>query len=469
MSIPKIENLLIIEDNLGDAFLLKEYLIDILGNITIKTAITFTEARDILINEQNFDAIFLDLSLPDNSGKELVNDIMAFVNFIPVIVLTGYADEKFGVETLSLGVSDYLIKDDLSIAQLRKSITYSIERKRIERKLIHSNERYEILAKATSDTIWDWNIAKKRVVSNQGIQRVFGYGENEVQNTEAWWRDKVHPDDYGNLIKTLTTNFKNRIPVFQLEYRFRCANGTYKYVLDRGYLLLDINNKPVRMIGAMQDITKKKAEEAKLRLLESVISNATDAILVADAHVGINGDNEIIYANEAFIKMTGYAMNEVIGANPKKFLGSELDDEELHKLDDSLRNWQSCNLVLSNFKKDGRKYWANISVSPVSDAKGGFTHWIYIQCDVSDRKSYLQSIEEQNKRLREIAWMQSHVVRAPLARILGLANLLLELGMVSEVDSVSLIENISSSAVELDKIIRQIVEKTENVQNQIEE
>ena len=105
----------------------------------------------------------------------------------------------------------------------------------------------------------------------------------------------------------------------------------------------------------------------------------------------------------------------------------------------------------------------------MSDAKGGFTHWIYIQSDVSDRKSYLQSIEEQNKRLREIAWMQSHVVRAPLARILGLANLLLELGMVSEVDSVSLIENISSSAVELDKIIRQIVEKTENVQNQIEE
>ncbi len=469
MSTPKIENLLIIEDNLGDAILLKEYLKEIFVGVSVMTAQTFAEASEILSTEKLFDAIFLDLSLPDNSGKDLVNDVIALAWFIPVIVLTGYSDEKFGIETLSLGVSDYLVKDDLTLSQLSKSLTYSIERKRIERKLVHSNERYEILAKATSDTIWDWNIGKKKIVSNQGITRVFGYKEDEVQEVESWWREKIHPDDYRNLIKTLTSNFKKGIPIFQLEYRFKCADGKYKYVLDRGYLILDAKNKPARMIGAMQDITLKKEEEEKLRLLESVISNATDAIIIADADEFVNGGNEIIYVNEAFIKMTGYARSEVLGAGPKDFLGSELDEEELQKLDESLKSWQSCNLVLSNIKKDGKKYWANVSVTPVSDAKGGFTHWIFIQRDVSDRRSYLQSIEEQNKRLKEIAWMQSHIVRAPLARIMGLASLLTEQNIVSEIENVSIIDNISSSAVELDKIIRQIVEKTENVHNQTTE
>ena len=465
MATPKIENLLIIEDNLGDAILLEEYLGEITSGTKIERASTFAEAKQYLTSEMSFDAMFLDLSLPDNSGKELVNDIIELAQLTPVIVLTGYADEKFGIETLSLGVSDYLIKDDLTLTQLSKSLTYSIERKRIEKKLIHSNERYEILAKATSDTIWDWNIGKKTIVSNQGITRVFGYKEEEVQAAEQWWRKKIHPDDYGNLIKTLTSNFKKGIPIFQLEYRFRCANGSYRYVLDRGYLMLDTNNKPVRMIGAMQDITLKKEEEEKLRLLESVITNATDAILIADAS---KGNNAIIYVNDAFIKMTGYPIEEVIGANPQDFLGSELDTEEMQKLEESLNTWKSCNLVLGNNKKDGKKYWANVSVTPVSDAKGGFTHWIYIQRDVSDRRSYLQSIEEQNKRLKEIAWMQSHIVRAPLARIMGLASLLSE-QEANEMDSLPLVESISSSAVELDKIIRQIVEKTENVQNQTAE
>ncbi len=466
MATPRIENLLIIEDNLGDAILLEEYLSEITTGTTIERASTFAEAKRFLTSGVSFDAMFLDLSLPDNSGKNLVNDIIQLAQLTPVIVLTGYSDEKFGIETLSLGVSDYLIKDNLTLSQLSKSLTYSIERKRIEKKLIHSNERYEILAKATSDTIWDWNIGKKKIVSNQGITRVFGYKEEEVLDSEMWWREKIHPDDYGHLTKTLAANFKKGIPIFQLEYRFRCADGSYKYVLDRGYMILDANNKPVRMIGAMQDITLKKEEEEKMRLLESVITNATDAILIADT---AGGDNTIIYVNEAFIKMTGYPSEELIGANPQAFLGSELDDEEMQKLEESLNTWQSCNLVLVNKKKDGKKYWANVSVTPVSDAKGGFTHWIYIQRDVSDRKSYLQSIEEQNKRLKEIAWMQSHIVRAPLARIMGLASLLSEQGNTSEMDNLPLIESISSSAVELDKIIRQIVQKTENVQNQTAE
>ena len=455
-------NILIIEDNPGDAILLNEYLSETKNDISVLGASTFAEAKRYLSNT-SFDAIFLDLSLPDHSGKELVTDIIELAQQTPVIVLTGYSDEKFGIETLSLGVSDYLLKDELTLSQLTKSLTYSIERKRIERNLIQSNERYEILAKATSDTIWDWNIAKKTIVANQGIIRVFGYKEEEIIGTEEWWHEKIHPDDYDRLVKTLFTNFIKRIPVFQIEYRFRCADGSYKYVLDRGYLLFDSNKKPARMIGAMQDITSKKEEEERLRLLQTVITNATEAILITDANSHKIENHKIIYANEAFMKMTEYSKNEILGSSPFSFLQSEYNTDEMKKLDESLETFQNCDLVLLNKKKNGTEYWANVSVAPVSDGKDGFTHWIYIQRDVSDRRLYLQSIEEQNKKLKEIAWIQSHAVRAPLARIMGLVSLLMEEHEGLELDTDQILENISSSSKELDELIRNIVEKTENV------
>ena len=459
--------LLIIEDNLGDAYLLKEYLEEVSPDSEIVLVETFAKAKEQLLLPNIFDTIFLDLSLPDNSGEPLVKEVVELAKLTPVIVLTGYSDQTFGIKTLSLGVSDYLLKDELTAPQLTKSINYSIERKRIEQKLKKSNERYEILAQATSDTIWDWDILTGTFYSNQGITRVFGYKEEEVENTDTWWHSKIHPDDYQHVASCLATNFEDAISLFQLEYRFRCADGSYKYILDRAYLILDADKRPIRMIGAMQDITAKKEEEAKLRLLESVITNATDAILITEVANAPDADLKIVFANEAFTKMTGYSREEVIGKTPFILIGPDSDTTELTKLNEAQANWETCNIVLNSYKKNGDTFWGSISVAPVANNTGGFTHWIYIQRDVTDRRIHLQSIEEQNTRLKEIAWTQSHLVRAPLARIMGLVSLLKSEETGEELTKDVLIDNIASSADELDTIIRNIVQKTELIKNQV--
>ena len=459
--------LLIIEDNQGDAYLIQEYLEEVSPDSEIIIVETFAKAKAQLSLPTKFDTIFLDLSLPDNSGEPLVKEVVELAMWTPVIVLTGYSDQSFGIKTLSLGVSDYLLKDELTAPQLTKSINYSIERKRIEKKLKKSNERYEILAQATSDTIWDWDILTGSYYSNQGITRVFGYSENQIENTEKWWHSKIHPDDYEKLATSLATNFEDGISLFQLEYRFRCADGSYKYVLDRAYLILNADKRPIRMIGAMQDITAKKQEEDKLRLLESVITNATDSILITEVAKVSDTNHKIVFANEAFTKMTGYSREEVIGQTPSILIGPDSDITELTKLSEAQANWETCNIVLNTYKKNGDTFWGSTSVAPVADNMGGFTHWIYILRDVTDRRIHLQSIEEQNKRLREIAWTQSHLVRAPLARIMGLVSLLKEDELGEELSKKDIIDNIASSADELDTIIRNIVQKTELIKNQV--
>src|SRR5690554_545446 len=129
----RLLHLLVVEDNRGDLLLIEDFLFEKISNPTIQEAKTFKEAKHFLEKGDKFDAILLDLSLPDKSGEELLDEIVKISKSIPVIVLTGYADIAFGIKSLSLGIADYLLKDELTATSLHKSILYSIERKEVAR------------------------------------------------------------------------------------------------------------------------------------------------------------------------------------------------------------------------------------------------------------------------------------------------------------------------------------------------
>jgi PAS domain S-box-containing protein len=125
----------------------------------------------------------------------------------------------------------------------------------IEQKLIEYNDRYNILSKATNDAIWDWNIETDTELWNHGIRTIFGYLDIEVASSHRWWKNKIHPDDYPRVGKEIQQANANGETNWTSEYRFLCADGSYKNVLDRAYIIYR-EGKPVRMIGAMQDVTE---------------------------------------------------------------------------------------------------------------------------------------------------------------------------------------------------------------------
>jgi PAS domain S-box-containing protein len=130
--------------------------------------------------------------------------------------------------------------------------------KRINKDLYESNERYDIVAKATSDTIWDWDIKTGGFIWNKGIQGVFGYKKEDVGENLQWWFEKIHPEDSLKMSVKLYSFIEQKTEKWQDYYRFMCADGTYKYVFDRGFLVMDDDRNVIRMIGAIQDITKQK-------------------------------------------------------------------------------------------------------------------------------------------------------------------------------------------------------------------
>ncbi len=125
-------HILVIEDNRGDFTLVEDFLLEQFATAAITHAPNYQSAKEVLSRvEYRYDIILLDLSLPDQRGEPLIRGILERSADTPVIVLTGYADIPFGVKSLSMGVSDYILKEELTSLSLYKSIIYSSERKKI--------------------------------------------------------------------------------------------------------------------------------------------------------------------------------------------------------------------------------------------------------------------------------------------------------------------------------------------------
>ena len=124
----QLYKILVLEDNLGDFVLVEEYISETFLNAQITNVTSFKEFEQTASTSLDFDIIFLDLSLPDKSGIDLVKAMITHNDLIPIVVLTGYPDFNFAIQSLSLGISDYLLKEDLSATTIYKCIIYNIER-----------------------------------------------------------------------------------------------------------------------------------------------------------------------------------------------------------------------------------------------------------------------------------------------------------------------------------------------------
>jgi two-component system sensor histidine kinase UhpB len=193
------------------------------------------------------------------------------------------------------------------------------ERKKAEEETLAAIERYDILAQATSDTIWDWDFVHDKILYNSGVTKMFGYIEPGIVDVFHWWKEKVHPDDFHYVTDAYFGVIKNNQQTIQLEYRFRCADGTFKYIYDRAFVLYDSNKKPVRMIGAMQDVSYEKEEEKRMakaimdaqeyersQIGLELHDNVNQILAGALIHMGMAGNVQPQKASELIEKSKGY-------------------------------------------------------------------------------------------------------------------------------------------------------------------
>jgi PAS domain S-box-containing protein len=149
------------------------------------------------------------------------------------------------------------------------------DRKAVEASHREIEERYRLAALATSDAIWDWRMSDGHVVWNEALATLFGH--QRLESSAQWWLDHIHPDDRARVGDSIHAVIDHGGEAWTEEYRFQRADGGYADILDRGTVLRGPAGEPVRMIGAMLDLTGRKAAQAALTESEERLRLATEA------------------------------------------------------------------------------------------------------------------------------------------------------------------------------------------------
>ncbi len=140
------------------------------------------------------------------------------------------------------------------------------EQMRLQQELSESNERYHYVNKATSDAIYDWDLTNKKIYRGKGFKKLFGYTKDVV--SVRYWLANIHPGDMGQTRKIVFEALRDpKQDKISVEYRIRCNDGLYKYVMDKAFIIRDAQ-KAIRVIGAIRDITAEKELDKKILLQE---------------------------------------------------------------------------------------------------------------------------------------------------------------------------------------------------------
>ncbi len=147
------------------------------------------------------------------------------------------------------------------------------ERKQLTAQLVTSEERFRHVAEATADAVWDWNLQTDTIWWGRGIETLFGFSPEELEPDARSWTTRIHPQDLERVLGGIGEVIDGGGSQWRDEYRFRCKDGRYARVIDRGFVMRNELGQPARMVGSMMDITERLALEDQLRQsqrLESV-------------------------------------------------------------------------------------------------------------------------------------------------------------------------------------------------------
>jgi diguanylate cyclase (GGDEF)-like protein/PAS domain S-box-containing protein len=219
------------------------------------------------IRQRRHDVYLVDYRLGDHTGLDLVREGFSGRPHAPVLLLTGQARYETDLEAAALGVTDYLIKQELASAMLERSIRYAIRHQRTIRELTLSEERYALAVRAANDGIWDWDLAGGKIYLSPRWYAILGraggdeYAEDEDPTA---WLELVHADDELRLRGAIEAHLEGRTPHLQCEHRMRQADGTWRWVMTRGLAIRGVDGTPTRMAGSLSDITDRRTAQLRL-------------------------------------------------------------------------------------------------------------------------------------------------------------------------------------------------------------
>ncbi|MBL7741803.1 MAG: PAS domain S-box protein [Chitinophagaceae bacterium] len=303
-------------------------------------------------------------------------------------------------QLIEVEIAARLVASDRFLAFVR-DIT---ERKKAIEEIQRSNDRFNFIALATNDVIWDWDLISGNMWWNENFYRLFQFDREKVKQGIESWYDGLHPDDLERAKKSLQQAIANKEKTWSAEYRFLKSNGEIVEILDRGYLVCDAEGRPYRMIGSMLDISERKKAELALKESEYRLKTILDTdpecikLMTPDARMmDINTSGLQMIEADSEEQVKGQSLLTVVGEAYKDTARKML--EEAFEGKSGLMEFEMIALK-------GTRRWCEVSIVPFRNAAGDIIAALGVTRDMTKWK---QAEEKLKKSFEEIRRLSEHL------------------------------------------------------------
>ena len=477
--------------------------------------------------DKRWDIVLSDYNLPGMDFLAVLQHIRAHYSDLPVILVSGSIGEENAVSLLKLGLSDFVLKSNLSrlpsalfraleevkernarqVAEkaLLASQTALLEaqqharlaalnlmedalaaRDRAEAALAalsESENKYRLLAENATDCIFWLDHEGYFKYLSPTCEQLFGYSVSEFLADPKLMTELIHPLDR-NLYQQYLKDCMDA-DMGELQLRIEHKNGSIQWISHHCKPIIDVRGQFSGLQGAIRSITQQKESEQQLRKLAQAVEQSPESIIIT------NTKGEIEYVNEAFTQNTGYAVEEVVGLKPNILKSGRTPPEIYIALRTALLAEQTWKGNFYNKRKDGSEYIDFAIITPIRQADGSISHYLAVQEDITEKTRIADELEQHRHHLEELISSRtseliaarlladsanqaksvflanmSHEIRTPMNAIIGLAYLLQKTGLTHK--QKRYLEQIDTSAQHLMAIINDILDLSKIEANRME-
>lgn len=401
--------LLIIDDNADQCALTIAALRGKFNDVEIVAVNTAVSCEETL-NQADFELVICEFKLAWTDGLALFKKIHSRFACIPIVMLTGFGNEAIAVAAIKMGFADYLNKQNRHL--LAESVDSCLVEATSNKQCPNAIGNIQLCEK--------WDLAISRLTSDFAYSMRIAGGGNPVFEWVSSQLKKLIPDDTRSTRKPANPLTEFGLPVHPddiaiirkrfanllagnedtSEYRIVSAQGDIRWFNDHALPIRDWHSgQIVRIYGAIQDITNRRGTEEKLYLMQHAMDSSNNGIIITGL---ADSDHAIIYANDAFVCMSGYTREKILGRNPRFLQKTDRDQPDIDELRMALKNNHDGYAVLRNYRQDGSLFWNEINISPIRNQLGKITHYVGIQNDVTSRIQMEILLSKSEAKLRAI-------------------------------------------------------------------
>ncbi len=274
--------------------------------------------------------------------------------------------------------------------------------------LARARARFQLAARATGDVVWDRDLVRGELEWAGDTLALFGLPPEAVllgaDEEYGAWAAAVHPDDLAGARAMTRVALETGAEQWHQEYRLRRPDGGWRRILERAFIVRDAAGWPVRVVGALKDVTARYESERATILLASIVTSSADAI------VSKTLDGVVTSWNAAAERIFGYTEEEMVGQPIFRLIPEELHAAERDVLERIGRGERAEVADVERITKHGSRIHISLTVSPVRDGSGRIVGASSIKRDITERKRTAEELARREERYRALVTATAAIV-----------------------------------------------------------